>query len=220
MRMPLDLKARVLAAARADNIPGPARKGLWGIRKFALKTPITVPRGEGKQALIPPGQFTQLFRWTTHSIMHDTPDLVMQDTPDELKTHLNFMLNARGRVLITGLGLGCVARGCLANPAVQSVSVIERDKRVIALVAPYMPGEITIVQADAVEWVKRNESLMTFDCAWHDLWSDPDAGERHLQASHSELFCLLAKVVKFQGAWAFPRPQKRLWNRIAGVAII
>jgi hypothetical protein len=35
----------------------------------------------------------------------------MNDFPQELKKHLDFVLRARGRVLVTGLGLGCVVRG-------------------------------------------------------------------------------------------------------------
>ena len=127
------------------------------------------------------------------------------------------MLRAHGRVLITGLGLGCVIRGCLANPAVEHIVCIERDPDVLRLVKPHLPAErLTILQADAISWARNNLPRQRFDCAWHDLWSDPDAGDPHLALSHSELFVRCHEAVQFQGAWAFPRPQKRLWKRSVG----
>jgi len=136
----------------------------------------------------------------------------MDDSDRELRTHLDFMLRAKGRVLITGLGLGCVVRGCLANPAVEQVTCIERDQSVLKLVAPYMPKtpRLEIIKADALKWCEATEEK--FDCAWHDLWSDPDKEEPHLQVNHSHLLAMLADKVGYQGAWAFPREQKRLWR--------
>jgi hypothetical protein len=182
----------ILAAARADGIPAGTCR-LWTVKKFRLAKPL------------PAGSYTQLWRATLAALhLAEHGELVMQDTPEELNTHLEFMLKARGRVLITGLGLGCVARGCLANPQVESVTIIERDPAVMRLVSPWMPAErVTIIVADALAWA--TQSTERFDCAWHDLWSDPDKDEPHLQITHLALICALSDRTDFQGAWQFPR---------------
>jgi spermidine synthase len=142
----------------------------------------------------------------------------MEDTPFELRKHLQFMLQARGRVLITGLGLGCVIRGCLANPAVEHVTCIENSPDVLKLVAPYMPTErLSIIEADALEWTALNRE--PFDCAWHDLWTDRDNGEPHLDLWHTRLIYNCRQQIKRQGAWAYSRLGK-YWLRKAKIDLI
>ncbi len=132
----------------------------------------------------------------------------MEDTPQELNSHLEFMLKAKDKVLVTGLGLGCVIRGMLANGEVEHVTCIERSKDVIGLVAPFMDmDKIEIVQEDALSWVK--DSGSEFDCAYHDLWTDRDAGEPMLQMQHTRLVHTLGNRVRFQGAWGIPRSIRR-----------
>ena len=75
-----------------------------------------------------------------------------------------------------------------------------------------------MIHADALEWVKNNGQ--GFDCAWHDLWSDEDRGEEHLQLKHSKLLAELAPKIPMQGAWAFPRDQKRLWRETTNIDLI
>lgn len=218
------LAKTLMAAARADSIPEDATL-MWHIKKLRLTKDVVAPK-DGKDVLVPAGNYTQLWRWTMETMrnyLDDAPttlwpgELVMTDSIDELRTHLNFMLRAHGRVLICGLGLGCVIRGCLANPRVKHVVCIERDVEVLRLVKPHMPTErLTILQADALTWVKNNIERQRFDCAWHDLWSDSDKQEPALVVNHSELFCRCHGHVGLQGAWAFPRPHKRLWRESVG----
>jgi len=212
----LSLKEYILACARADSIPeGESR--LWSVKKVRLSKPLDIVHPRLKtRVYLPAGTYTKLFR-VTESTLHNGGECVMEDTPFELRTHLQFMLRARGRVLITGLGLGCVVRGCLANPAVEHVLCIERDTSVLKLVAPYMPQtkRLTIIVADAVKWCAETEN--EFDCAWHDIWSDTDAGEEHLHVLHGQLLAHMGSKVGFQGAWDFPRDQKRLWGQVVNL---
>lgn len=203
---------------------------MWHIKKLNLTKDVTAPK-DGRMILVKKGNYTQLWRWTLATIkrrleppfddiLPDPGELVMTDSDDELNTHLGFMLRAHGRVLITGLGLGCVIRGCLANPAVQHVVCIERDPDVIKMVKPYMPAErLTIIQADALSWTRNNLGRQKFDSCWHDLWSDPDKHEPNLALIHSELFVICHPHVGVQGAWAFPKVQKRLWKQKVGKII-
>lgn len=212
------LKGLILSAARADAIPT-GDKGLWMVKKFQLAKDLqTQPPGkyrseQHRNFLLPAGAYTQLWRYT-EATLHLGGELVMQDTPQELSTHLQFMLHAKGRVLITGLGLGCAARGCLANPNVESVTVIERDKDVLELVAPHMPptDRLKIVHSDALAWARLNRER--FDMAWHDLWSDPDKKERALELIHIKVIVALVRNVGHQGAWQMPRwALRKLYSR-------
>lgn len=197
----------ILAAARADAIPA-GESGLWHVKKYCLVKPVIAPGPKGIRQ-IPPGIYTNLHCYT-EATMHMLGDLVMQDTPDELRKHLIFMVRAHGKVLITGLGLGCVARGALANPNVTGVVVIEKNLDVLKLVQPYMPQDdrLLILHADALEYCKKPTEK--FNCAWHDLWVDESQEDaKHLQVLHMEMICDLAGKVEMQGAWEFPKYFRR-----------
>lgn len=201
-------KIDLLASMKADSVPA-GWSDLW----FIVKADITKPTPNvrhGKPVLVPPGKYTFLYRLTDATLYCDPPgEVVMEDTPFELQTHLGFVMQARGRVLVTGLGLGCVVRGLLANPAVARVTCIENSKDVLKLVAPHMwQDRLEIIEADALEWTAKNKER--FDCAWHDLWTDRGSGEPHLDIWHASLLANCRNTVKQQGAWAFSRQAKKV----------
>ena len=199
---------KILKAARADSIPE-GFSGWWFIEKRSYKED-TPSNHKGRDVICPKGTYTYLFRITESALKENRPgEIVMEDTPLELKTHLNFMLHAHGQILITGLGLGCVIRGLLANPNVDRVTCIEKSEDVLDMVQPWMPVDrLEIIHADALSWTKQNKEK--FDFAWHDLWTNRENGEPHLASWHTELLFNCKNKVRFQGAWDFPRPIKRL----------
>lgn len=200
-------KCELLAAMRADAIPE-GWAGLWYIRKQHYPQPVAT-RHRGKAVTLPRGTYTFLHRLTDATIYAEPAgEVVMEDTPFELRTHLGFVMRARGRVLVTGLGLGCVVRGLLANPAVAHVTCIENSSEVLKLVKPRMPAErLTIVEADALAWTGHNQER--FECAWHDVWTDRDRGEPHLDMWHLHLLMNCRAMVEQQGAWSFDRQAKQ-----------
>lgn len=204
-------KQHILSAMRADSIPADDC-GLWFITKTTLTAPVRTVYHDCIVTL-PPGTYTHLYRITDSTIMQNPPgEAVMEDTPFELRTHLDFVMRARGNVLVSGLGLGCVVRGLLLNPNVYHVTCLENSRDVLKLVAPYMPTErLTIVEADALEWTAQNQAR--FDYAWHDLWTDRDSGEPHLDRWHLQLVMNCRKTVSVQGAWSFDRGIKRILER-------
>lgn len=145
--------------------------------------------------------------------MHlETGDIVMEDSQWELRNHLPIWIAARGSVLITGLGLGCVVRGLLANPRVTHITVIELDKSIIRICGREFANNrrVKIIQADALTWQPaKGES---WDFAWHDLWKDNER-DGHLQIDHGRLFGRFRNICATQGAWRFPRIYKRLIRR-------
>lgn len=199
---------RFLGVMKASAIPN-GSAGLWSVYKLKTDKPLLGTRS-GRKVCVPPGVYTFL-QYLTEATMLCVPagETVMEDTDFELRTHLAFVRQAFGRVLITGLGLGCVARGLLANPRVEHVTCIEQSSNVLRLVAPYMPTErLTIVRAEAVEWCRQNQTR--FDCAWHDLWTDREKGEPHLDLRHMELIRACQPFAERQGAWAMDRRIKAI----------
>ncbi len=197
----------ILSAAKASHIPV-GESGLWFIFRREINRDRVVDY-RGQERILPAGEITYLMR-TTMGTLHRDPqgEVVMEDTIFELNTHLGFILKASGNVLVTGLGLGCVVRGLLANPNVDHITCIEKSEDVLKLVQPHMPKErLTIIHADALEWTKDND--FSFDYAWHDLWTDQGEGEPHLDVWHMELITNCINKVENQGAWRLLRPFKR-----------
>lgn len=204
-------KNNLLAVMKADSIPA-GESGLWYIAKTTLTTPLHSIYHD-RAVVVPMGTYTHLYRITDSTLYRDPPgEVVMEDTPFELQTHLDFVMRACGSVLVSGLGLGCVVRGLLANPNVFDVTCIENSRDVLKLVAPHMPKErLTIIEANALEWTDKN--TVRFDFAWHDLWTNRDIGEPHLDHWHSRLLTNCRDTVAVQGAWAFDRKLKKYMVR-------
>ncbi len=190
-------------AGSASAIPE-ADRGLWYVRKIENRWPVWFPIGI----------YTCLVRWTDSTIHLNDGESVMVDNPVELSLHLNAAMAARGSVLVTGLGLACVARMLQANPLVESITVVEKEQDVIDLVWPYTSHDrIELVHADAFHYLKKCNRK--WDCNWHDIWADTDRGEPHLQVQHMKLMQLCAdKVRRNLGAWKFPRHHMRAVQRL------
>lgn len=209
----MTLKQDIMAAAPAEDVPA-GESGLWSIGKKEIEE-STYTFHRGKVYVLNPCTITTLRR-ITGSTMHLSGEVVMDDSPFEIRSHLNFMMKARGNVLVSGLGLGCVVRGLLANPAVKHVTCIEISQNVLELVKPFMPKDrLTIIHDDALKLTKPEKSplwLTRFDCAWHDIWADRDNGDPHLSVLHGRLMANCRDRVQFQGAWDMPRWFKKRAN--------
>lgn len=201
--------ADILKAMRADCVPN-GTSGRWSVVKKFLtpndsKAMAKMEAAKFKEVrYVPSGSYTWLFCHTVATMMQTQGEVVMNDFPCELRKHLQFVLRARGRVLVTGLGLGCVVRGLLAHGKVESIDLVERSPDVLKLCRNSVDNpRVRIHHHDAVDWTRATDGR--WDWAWHDLWSDPERNERGLQGIHGELMANLATKAKKQGAWAMPR---------------
>lgn len=206
----------VLEAMKATAIP-PGESGLWRVTTQEIPPFAVLAAKSMHNRDVEPGTQKGLHRYTD-STLYTGGEIVMEDSLHERRQHLSFALNARGRVLVTGLGLGCVVRGLLCNPRVESIDVAEISEDVLSLVAGHMPKDprLKIHHVDAFEFVK---SRGPWDFAWHDIWTDTDSGEPHLQVAHMQLFLNCMRRAKRQGAWAMPRHHLRAL-REAGLGIV
>lgn len=165
--------------------------------------------------------------------------VMMSDTPDEMNDHAGPILNASGRVLIHGLGLGCVLN-CLANKDdVTHIDVVELNRDVAALVMPFFQQYEDKIEFHIGEscvdkkWPKGTR----WNYVWHDIWAqiamhnltDKDDPENGI--SYERLHRMFARRCDQQASWAFEmaRWQRRIedyvdknvarwtfaWNRFA-----
>jgi hypothetical protein len=148
-------------------------------------------RGRG----VPEGHYTKLKR---------NGFLVMSDTPDEIADALPFLYQARGHVLINGLGLGTTVDLALLREDVEHVTVIEISPEVIELVGKHLlekHGEyLDIIQADALTW--KAPKGKRYGAVWHDIWDD--ICEDNLPDMHT-LHRKYGRRCDWQGSWCRER---------------
>lgn len=190
------------AARVPDSIPS-CKFGLWEIyRQHPDK------KGEWKT-------MTTLARVTLKTLHRYHGETIMEDSRQELRRHLPIWMSGRGRILVTGLGLGCVVRGLLSNSDVESIDVVEIDKGVIRVVGrEFAPDpRVRIIHADAtnIQWAFGQE----WDCAWHDIQLS-EIGALAISQTHLRMMFDLEGRVRRQGAWAMPREIKKQFPGMIG----
>lgn len=121
---------------------------------------------QGREHPVRPGDYMQLYVGST---------LMMSDTQMEQLSNMDVIRQARGEVLIAGLGIGMILLPILANPEVTKVTVIEKYEHVVNLVAPTImeqPGgeKLTVIHADVFYWKPPRGSR--WDTIYFDIWPD------------------------------------------------
>jgi hypothetical protein len=204
----IDGSSYYLNAARVPLSLQPQQFGNWQIDRFALPEKARLGMPWKDYTLLRHKIFPKMDYSNMHLIADDGSmlDLVMEDSTRELRRHLPIWLKARGRVLKTGLGLGCVVRGFLANPAVTHVDVIEIDADIIRVIGEEFANnpKVSIYHGDALTY--EFAEPIKWDFAWHDIWTEENKG---LQVEHMKLIKRFDKVAQNQGAWQLPREIKR-----------
>lgn len=109
---------------------------------------------------IPCGKFIRL----THR-----GSVVMSDTDMEKRTNLAFVRNAHGKVLIGGLGIGLIILAVQDKLDVEKITVIEKNREVIDIVADQLPlnEKVEIVNADVFEHIPAEK----YNTIYMDIWN-------------------------------------------------
>ena len=99
-------------------------------------------------------------------------DLMMTDVDFEQRTNTLVVSRARGDVLIAGLGIGMILVPILQKREVNSVTVVEKERDVIACVAPrfFPSAKLKVIRADI--WTWRPEPFPRYDAIYFDIWPD------------------------------------------------
>ena len=148
----------------------------------------------------------------------DSPDgeVVMEDSKPELRQHLPIWLRARGTVLVTGLGLGCVVRGLQVKPDIERIDVIEIDREILDKIGPEFENDarVNLIHGDALTHPVGKQH---WQFAWHDLWTDKTESGEHVQILHAQVMVRFRDVCAAQGAWRLPRFIRKIAPRVVGV---
>lgn len=198
------MKDAILKAMKADCVPE-GSAGRWYVKKRDIDAFISLVHLHGGR-YVKPGNYTFLHCYTDATLMRGG-ECVMNDFDCELKTHLDFSLKAKGKILVGGLGLGCVVRGLLANHAIESIDLIERDDDVIKLC--WQSVDHPKVKLHHKDALTDKVTGGPWDWIWWDLWNDPCKNEPSLALIHMRLIKRYMKRTTHQGAWALPRRYRR-----------
>jgi hypothetical protein len=178
------------------------KSGAWGVERLEIsEAEATVARlrsvfSFSERRLAPPaGTYTRLVQRCHEGVCGTR--LVMSDTPAELHDLIPFVERATGHVLIAGLGLGIATELVLGKPGVTSVTVLEVEKDVIALVHPHLArwANLTVIHADARTW--KWPRGQRWDAVWLDIWNDLGQANEEDARLHRRY----ARVANWWGSW-------------------
>lgn len=101
-------------------------------------------------------------------------ELMMSDTRMEKRSNEDFCFQAKGDVLIAGLGLGLILHNLKSKVEkgfITSITVIEKSQDVIDLISPYYEDmSVNYLCADIMEYKPEQK----YDTIYFDIWSTID----------------------------------------------
>jgi hypothetical protein len=165
--------------------------GKWSIERFIVEgNSIEAMRLAWSGRHIEPGTYTRL--------VHMHRGCVMSDTPAEKKDHFDFVINAKGHVLINGLGIGMCLAAALAKPDVTAATVVEIDSDVIELVGSHYlkDSRVEIINSSAFNY--EPPKGIRYGAVWHDIWDAMCSDNLpEMQALHRKY----GRRADWQGSW-------------------
>ena len=160
------------------------KKGSWELRREKYPAYRGVIANdmilcEGFREIPPLGFFKEEFEFP--AVLEDGNEW-MTLTPVDLDTSDEAIERAHGKVVTFGLGLGYYTYMVSEKENVESVTVIEKSRDVIALFEEYIfpqfthPEKVRIVNADAFDYAENIMPSEGFDVAFVDTWRDASDG--------------------------------------------
>lgn len=114
--------------------------------------------------------------------LFDKNDIWMSLNPNEIITMKKPIEEAKGNMLVVGLGLGYFAYMASIKDDVKSVTIIEKDPNIISLfnenILPCFKNKdkIKIINDDALKYLDKLGNSSNFDGVFFDIWHDPEDG--------------------------------------------
>jgi len=169
-------------------------------KEDAAFTRVRYVASGGRDFPVDPGRYVQLLV---------EGKLVMSDTRAEANTNRMVVANAKGNVLIAGLGIGLILIPILRKPEVRRVEVIEISADVITLVeAPLRKAlgrdakKLKIIHADVREWEPR--PFHRWDTIYFDIWGDFSLDDvEEMEALHSRFRPFLRNDEAWMSSWQY-----------------
>lgn len=146
-------------------------------------------------------------------------DTWMSLSPFEIESQELACRHALGHTVVMGLGMGWVTANMALNPAVERVTVVERDPQVIALfqhmqVLEGLPAEaaakIHIVQADALQW--RPAPQQPVDFLYADIWLQLAEPQALAEVQQMQAHVHAAQLYFWGQEWVLAAPLQAGWG--------
>ena len=168
--------------------------GDWEVKRFKVERSIELLRMEHDGRGTPEGWYTGLY--------HKGEGVVMSDTNAEIRDFIGYIGSFEGDVLVTGLGLGCVAQALAKNPKIKKIVIIEQSHDVIKLVSKTLTfkKELWVLPGDAYKHTFGKDIM--FDYAWHDIWTAPSTDDLVDMARIKRHYARSMKAPKRQFCWS------------------
>jgi len=135
----------------------------------------------------------------TYTYLCEDDEYIMTDTPCEIFTNVDFISQAKGDILIGGLGLGIMPLILSKLARVNSILILEKEQEIIDLIWSQLglPRHIAVVNADVFEYAPNN----CYDTIYHDIWSDIDNQAEKEMQSLKEKYKPYVKENGWLGVW-------------------
>lgn len=159
------------AGKMQKSIP-PGVKGDWEITHFTMtKKEVDFEKMRG---MFHPGGYREVYDLEPGDYIRLTHrgQVVMSDTPMEIRTQSREVEQAHGACLVGGLGLGIFILRLQEKPEVTSILVVEKSQEVIDLVTPHLSlsSKVTILQGDVFD-KKVVDRKSRFEFIYFDIWN-------------------------------------------------
>lgn len=173
--------------------------GNWSVEKFTVSDEDA--KRDRMMANIKPALMGRCTPAGTYTALKRRNDIIMSDTPDEIRDHIYFVTRAKGNVLIAGLGLGMVLNAVATQNDVEKITVVEKSPDVMKLVADHYMAKsyahkLEIVNADIFDW--KPAKGVTYNHAWFDIWDNLCTDNLDEMATLNRRF---ARICPNKGSW-------------------
>jgi SAM-dependent methyltransferase len=140
-------------------------------------------------------------------------EIMMSDAPYEIRSSMEFIEKACGRVLVAGLGLGATLVPLLRKNSVKDVTVLEKSQDVIDLVAHQIRrvrggNKLHVMQADALTWKPDNKSWK-WNTIWLDIWPSVTRGNLLEMQLMKKKYSKLLEPKGWIGVWEWDRVHRQ-----------
>lgn len=153
-------------------------------------------------------------------IMKDlnTGKCMMSDHLTEAYTNKKFIDNAKGDVLVFGLGLGFILFPLMEDPSITRIVVVEIDEHWIQTISPIIKdfdkrGVLEIRLGDAKNYYEKlSKSGEKFDTIYFDIWQDVnEEAIKEISFFHSTYLQFLKDSESYIDSWLSEKT--KVWKR-------
>lgn len=125
-------------------------------------------------------------------VLKDRNETIMSTTPMEIESHLAAQHNAKGRVVVAGLGLAMIATSLLKKRSVTKLSILDINETIMGLYPDILAGEdraiwesclasgrLQVLKADCTKSLGDDvlKAIGKVDYLWVDVWNNLGARE-------------------------------------------